>query len=61
MRTRDSLTLLGAFLLAVGPELQTEGGTPLEWKIGRYMRVVGAILLSGRALQKPQEADKKEP
>lgn len=49
MRARDVLTLVGAALLALGPELQIEGATPVEWRIGRYARVLGAVLLGTRA------------
>jgi hypothetical protein len=61
MRARDILTLIGAALLALGPELQIEGATPLEWRIGRYARVLGAVLLGtraatqGRGTQPPKE------
>jgi len=50
MKARDILTAIGLALLALGPELQMEGGTPLEWRLGRYARLVGVALLGSRAV-----------
>ena len=56
MKTRDILTLVGAALLALGPELQTEGGTALEWRLGRYARILGVVLLGSRAVPQLNKA-----
>ena len=50
MKTRDILTLIGTVLLALGPELQMEGATALEWRLGRYARLMGVMLLGSRAV-----------
>lgn len=55
MNLKDILTIVGAALLALGPELQTEGGTPLEWKLGRYARILGVMLIGSRGVIKIPE------
>ena len=55
MNLKDILTIVGAALLALGPELQTEGGTPLEWKLGRYARILGVMLIGSRGVIKTPE------
>lgn len=42
---RDWMMALGAFLLAVGPELQTESESKAEWRAGRWMRILGVGMM----------------
>lgn len=59
MNARNWLYLIGTLLLALGPELQMEGGSKLEWRLGRYARLCGAVLMGSRVMK--SEPSKPKP
>ena len=61
MKARDIISICGAFFMAFGGTLKSNGESKGIWWVGEAMSTLGPILMASRAFSAGKEKEPKQP